>query len=104
LREQGTVVDLGFYQQGTNEVFLGKEFHHNRLRHICAQIGDVPRHQKPGWDKLRLAKETVAFLSDNEKVFADELISHIFPFSQAQEAFDRLSQRDPEMFQVLLTP
>ena len=55
LREQGTVVDLGFYQQGASNVLFGKEFHHNRLRHICAQIGAIPRGQHGHWTKRRLS-------------------------------------------------
>ena len=38
LRPQCTVIDLGFYQGGAPEVRFGEVFHHNGLRHVCAQI------------------------------------------------------------------
>jgi threonine dehydrogenase-like Zn-dependent dehydrogenase len=104
LREQGTVIDLGFYQQGANEVLLGKDFHHNRLRHICAQIGAIPRHQQANWNKQRLAAETIDFLLGHSDDFKQNLITHTMPFSAAQEAFDRLSNRDPDVLQVVLQP
>jgi threonine dehydrogenase-like Zn-dependent dehydrogenase len=104
LREQGTVVDLGFYQQGTNQVFLGKEFHHNRLRHICAQIGALPRHQQGAWDKSRLSHETINFLQKHGETLKEHLITHIVPFEKTQEMFERLAERDPEVLQVVLQP
>jgi threonine dehydrogenase-like Zn-dependent dehydrogenase len=104
LREQGTVIDLGFYQQGTANVFLGKEFHHNRLRHICAQIGGTPRHQQPFWTRPQLAKETIKFLHEYGAALKEHAITHQMPFSQAQDAYDRLLHRDHSMLQVVLHP
>lgn len=104
LREQGTVVDLGFYQQGANQVFLGKEFHHNRLRHVCAQIGALPRHQQSAWDKARLSQETVKFLQEHGEAMKEHLITHVVPFEKTQEMFERLAERDPEVLQVVLKP
>jgi NADPH:quinone reductase-like Zn-dependent oxidoreductase len=103
LREQGTVVDLGFYQGGAGGVWFGREFHHNRLRHVCAQIGAVPRRQRGGWDKRRLVAETVSCLLDQQRAFL-ELITHDVPFSQGQQVFDRLAARDPAVLQVVLHP
>jgi D-arabinose 1-dehydrogenase-like Zn-dependent alcohol dehydrogenase len=104
LRPYGTVVDLGFYQQGTNQVLLGKEFHHNRLRHVCSQIGGMPFHQKDQWDRKRLSRETIAFLQDHGAELKEHLITNVEPFEKAQEIFDRLAARDPSMLQVVLTP
>lgn len=104
LREQGTVVDLGFYQQGTNQVFLGKEFHHNRLRHICAQIGAIPRQQQNVWSRPKLSEETVKFLQTHGQTLKETLVTHVLPFAKAQEAYERLAQRDPDMLQVVLQP
>lgn len=43
LRPQGTVIDLAFYQGGSEALRLGEEFHHNGLTIRCAQINRVPR-------------------------------------------------------------
>jgi|GEM_PF-275345 len=103
LREQGTVVDLGFYQHGAAEVRFGREFHHNRLRHVCAQIGAVPRAQRQHWTKRRLAEETISCLAHQQDAFLG-LITHDLPFSRGQWAFERLAARDPSMLQVILHP
>jgi threonine dehydrogenase-like Zn-dependent dehydrogenase len=104
LREQGTVVDLGFYQQGAPLLHMGKEFHHNRLRHVCAQIGALPRWQQKEWDKPRLSHETIAFLQDHGAQLKETLITHIVPFSKTQEVMDALANRDPAYLQVVLHP
>lgn len=104
LRAHGTVIDLGFYQQGTNQVFLGKEFHHNRLRHVCAQIGGMPLAQQAEWNRKRLSQETISFLQKHGQALKENLITHVMPFDKAQEVFERLAARDPEMIQVVLEP
>ncbi|HSX30107.1 MAG TPA: zinc-binding dehydrogenase [Candidatus Saccharimonadales bacterium] len=104
MREQGVVIDMGFYQQGAGQVQFGKEFHHNRLRHLCAQIGAMPRHQAHQWDRVRLAHETITFLQEHGDFLKQHLITHVLPFSKAQEAYDHLAERDPKMLQVVLRP
>ncbi|HSH18206.1 MAG TPA: zinc-binding alcohol dehydrogenase [Candidatus Saccharimonadales bacterium] len=104
LKVQGTVIDLGFYQQGAHDVFLGKEFHHNILRHVCAQIGKVPYHQQGPWNRQRLSEETIAFLREQGGMLKRHLITHEIPFSKAQQMFERLEQRDPTIMQAVLFP
>jgi threonine dehydrogenase-like Zn-dependent dehydrogenase len=102
LEPQGAVVDLGFYQGGADRVLLGREFHHNGLRHVCAQIGRVPRPLAGAWDRRRLASETVAFLQAEGGRVREHLITHRFPFAEAQRAFDLLSDGGKDALQVVL--
>lgn len=102
LREQGSVIDLGFYQQGASNVLFGKEFHHNRLRHICAQIGAIPRGQKGHWTKRELSKTTIDFLIEHDELLKEHIITHVVPFNEADDIFKRLSNRDPEVLQAIL--
>ena len=104
LKEQGSVIDLGFYQQGASNVQFGKEFHHNRLRHICAQIGAIPRGQHGPWTKKRLSEVTIQFLQDHEQLLKDHVITHVVPFAEADDIFRRLSERDPAVLQAILRP
>ncbi len=91
LAPQCPVIDLGFYQEGAGAVQFGREFHHNGLKHICAQIGRVPRKLAPHWDRRRLAAQTLDFLqSDGDKI-KQHLFTHRFPFQRAQDAFELLS-------------
>jgi hypothetical protein len=104
LRPQGTVIDLGFYQGGAPNVLFGEAFHHNGLRHICAQIRRVPRRLAATWDRRRLSLETIRFLRDCGAAVRDHLITHVVPFSQAQEIYDALDAGQPNLIQAVLYP
>jgi threonine dehydrogenase-like Zn-dependent dehydrogenase len=102
LRPQGTVIDLGFYQAGSPDLSLGHEFHHNGLRHICAQIFRVPRRLRGTWDRGRLAAETTRFLQRHGDAIRRHLITDVVPFTQAQRAYDLLAGDSPRAMQVVL--
>lgn len=104
LRVQGTVIELGFYQANATHVLFGKEFHHNRLRHVMAQIGGMPRDQKHLWSRQRLSQETISFLQAHGADMKKHLITHVVPFSHAQGIFERLAARDHSLLQVVLHP
>lgn len=51
VRRLGTVVAVGFYQGDATGLRLGEEFHHNGVRVVCGQIGNV--HPGETWQTLR---------------------------------------------------
>jgi hypothetical protein len=91
LAPQRAVIDLGFYQAGAPSVQFGREFHHNGLKHICAQIERVPRKLSAHWDRRRLAAQTLELLQSDGEAIKEHLITHRFRFDEAQSAFDLLS-------------
>ena len=104
LRPQATVVDLGFYQGGAPNLHLGEAFHHNGLRHICAQIRRVPRRLVGTWNRHRLAAETIAFLRERGPAVREHLITHVVPFEQAQQVYDALDAGQSNLVQAVLFP
>ena len=102
LRPQCAVIDLGFYQGGAGNLMLGREFHHNGLKHICAQIYRVPRLLAGAWNHRRLAETTLSFLQNRGAAVKSELITHVLPFRDAQQAFDLLSHDGEQALQVVL--
>jgi hypothetical protein len=103
LQPQAAVIDLGFYQGGADRVLLGREFHHNGLKHVCAQIGRAPRKLAAAWDRRRLGAETIAFLRAEGGRVREHLITHTFPFEEAQKAFDLLAdETQKDALQVVL--
>jgi NADPH:quinone reductase-like Zn-dependent oxidoreductase len=102
LRPQCAVVDLGFYQGGSPNLSLGHEFHHNGLRHLCAQIFRVPKRLRGAWDRGRLAAETIRFLQRQGDAVREHLITDVIPYSQAQRAYDLLAGPSPRAMQVVL--
>lgn len=53
VRRQGLVVAVGFYQGDASGLRLGEEFHHNGVRVVCGQIGNL--HPSVTWASLRQA-------------------------------------------------
>ncbi|HEX2036362.1 MAG TPA: zinc-binding alcohol dehydrogenase [Chloroflexota bacterium] len=104
LRPQSTVIDLGFYQGGAPHVLFGEAFHHNGLRHICAQIRRVPRRLSGTWNRQRLALETIAFLHDRGAAIREHLVTHQAPFSQAQAIYEALDEGRQDVLQAVLFP
>lgn len=95
------VIAAGFYQGEARGVFLGHEFHHNRIQIISSQIsGSAPRlaHR---WDRLRL-NQTVIQLQAQQKINLTRLISHTFDAPQAAEAFRLLDEHAADAVQVVL--
>lgn len=102
---RGMVVALGFYQGDGAALRLGEEFHHNRVRLICAQIGALPEHLR-----RRDAEYAAASLSDEVlrlavagQVRLGDLVSHIVPVEQIGKAVDLAMGRPNEALQVALS-
>jgi len=95
------VVVLGFNQGGADKLYLGDEFHHNRIQLICSQIGGVAPQLSSRWDRIRLI-QTVLGLQESGKLDLMPLITHIKPFHQAQAAYKLLDEKPDEALQVVL--
>lgn len=95
------MVVSGFFQGDGKELFLGEEFHHNRIDLVCSQISGVNPKLDHRWNRSRL-DQTIMKLQLQKKVDFVQLISHTFPAKQAQEAFALLDEKPAEVLQVVL--
>jgi 2-desacetyl-2-hydroxyethyl bacteriochlorophyllide A dehydrogenase len=95
------VVTLGFFQGAASHLYLGEEFHHNRINIVCSQIAGVDPELSYRWDRLRLAQTAIQFQAQG-KLNLQPLISHILPFRQAAEAFHLLDEEPGKTLQVVL--
>jgi threonine dehydrogenase-like Zn-dependent dehydrogenase len=101
LRPQGTVIDLAFYQGGADALRLGEEFHHNGLTIRAAQIGRVPRDLSFGWNKQRLARETVALLRAEGAAIREHMITDVVPFDNAPAFLADLVEKRRDFIQIV---
>jgi 2-desacetyl-2-hydroxyethyl bacteriochlorophyllide A dehydrogenase len=97
----GRVVAAGFYQGDGVGLRLGDEFHHNRVRLICSQIGGVPPDVAGRWDQKRL-NQTFLRLAVDRRVDPVALVSHVIAVEEAAAAFRMLDRRPHEALQVVL--
>jgi 2-desacetyl-2-hydroxyethyl bacteriochlorophyllide A dehydrogenase len=95
------VVVSGFFQGNPSGLFLGEEFHHNRITLVCSQIGGVAREIDHRWNRLRM--DTVIMALQREgKVDFRSLITHRFPARELQTAYDLLDTHPEDAGQVVL--
>jgi 2-desacetyl-2-hydroxyethyl bacteriochlorophyllide A dehydrogenase len=95
------VVVAGFMQGDGHGLFLGEEFHHNRIQLVCSQIGGLNSSLDHRWDRMRL-DSTAMKLQAEGRVDFGKLVSHTFKISEAQEAFDLLTNNPNDALQVVL--
>lgn len=92
----------GFMQGEGKGLYLGEEFHHNRVALVAAQISGVQPALQHRWNEYRLASTAIQ-LAVEGKLDVTSLISHTLPLSEAGEAFKMLDERPQDALQVVLS-
>ena len=97
VRRRGSVVAVGFYQGDAVGLVLGDEFHHNGIRIVCGQIGNI--HPSMSWDLLR--SRTLEFALARQLMLGG-LPRLTLPVEEAARGFAAL-QQPADVLQVALT-
>ena len=95
------VVALGFIQGEAKGLYLGEEFHHNRINIVCSQISGIAPELQHRWNRLRLV-QTFMGLAAQGKVQLRPLITHTAPPAQAPELFRLLDEQPAEVMQAVI--
>lgn len=102
---QGTVVALGFYQGEGEALRLGEEFHHNRVRLLCAQIGALAPHlhrHDPEYQFPTLVDEVLRLAVSGAVRFGD-LVTHVMPIDEVARGVAQASGGSASTLQVALS-
>lgn len=97
VRRHGSVVAVGFYQGDATGLMLGDEFHHNGVRIVCGQIGNV--HPSTTWEGLRTR---IGQLAVDGQVILGGLPRLTLPVEEAARGFAAI-QPPGDVLQVALT-
>ena len=93
VRVGGTVCSAGFYQGESHGLWLGREWHHNRLTmvvpHGCGW-GHEPRDY-PGWTSQR-ASDTIVSLMRKGKLTAPGLIQPVVSIEEGPDVFRQIKE------------
>jgi len=95
------VVAMGFFQGAAQGLFLGEEFHHNRINVVCSQISGVDPELKYRWDKPRLWRAAIQLQADGLLNLLP-LITHTAPFERAAELFRALDETPDQVLQAVI--
>ena len=97
-RVGGLVCSAGFYQGEAQGLFLGREWHHNRLTmivpHGCG-FGHEPRDY-PYWDSQR-AFRTILSMMRQGRLNCRGLINRVYPLEAATQVFEHVRQQPDEL-------
>ena len=97
VKRRGLVVAAGFYQGDAIGLRLGDEFHHNGIRVICGQIGNI--HPAHSWESLRA--RSIDLCETGAVVFGG-LPRSTVPVEGITAGIESLS-RPEEVLQVVIT-
>lgn len=96
------VVAVGFYQGPAPNLFLGEEFHHNRVDVIASQFSGVAPSLQHRWNRHRLNASFLTMLAAG-RLTLEPLITHVRPFGDAPELFALLDEHPEKALQVVLS-
>jgi threonine dehydrogenase-like Zn-dependent dehydrogenase len=95
------VVALGFYQGEASGLFLGEEFHHNRISIVCSQIGGISAELQHRWSRARLIQTFMRLAYDGAARPAD-LVTHRVPVSEAADLLRCIDESPAAVLQAVL--
>lgn len=97
----GRVVCSGFMPGSADGLFLGEEFHHNRINIVGSQINGLAPHLTYRWDRIRM-EQTIMKLQQTGQIDLKSLITHRVQLDQVAQAFDRLHRGAEPSLQVVM--
>jgi 2-desacetyl-2-hydroxyethyl bacteriochlorophyllide A dehydrogenase len=95
------VVVLGFYQGEASGLYLGEEFHHNRITLVCSQIGGLSPDLQHRWDRARLVR-TFMHMAFDGSVRCSDLVTHRVPVSEAASLFALIDTQPAAVLQAVI--
>jgi threonine dehydrogenase-like Zn-dependent dehydrogenase len=95
------LVAMGFFQGEAKGLYLGEEFHHNRINLVGSQIFGTDPELKYRWDELRLAQTAIRLQAEGV-LNLRPLITHVEPFERAAVLFDLLDRAPEQVMQAVI--
>jgi threonine dehydrogenase-like Zn-dependent dehydrogenase len=95
------VVAMGFFQGEATALYLGEEFHHNRINIVGSQIFGTDPELTYRWDQLRLAQTAIRLQAEG-MLNLRPIITHLQPFDCAQELFETLDRTPEHVVQAVI--
>ena len=97
---QSTVVTVSFYSSNEGKgLYLGEEFHHNRIKLVSSQAAGVNPELSARWNAQRKIESAVELLP---KLKLENMLTTFFDFDDASKAYDKVDKHPEEDIQVVL--
>ncbi len=99
----GRVVTVSFYQGSGSALKLSEEWHHNRITMLSSMpVWENPNRDYPLWDSDRLEATTLNLMQIKE-ITVEGLITPIYPFEKAIEAYELIDKHPEKCIKLGIT-
>lgn len=95
----GTICMVSFYGKDATGLYLGDEFHVNRLTLISVRAETLPGRDAPVWDLKRLVDLALSWLVSG-RMRTEGIISPIVDFADSAEAYRAIDERPEESIKL----
>ncbi len=95
----GRIIVGSWYGAKQAALDLGGHFHRSRMRIVSSQVSTLAPEHVGRWDKARRLKTAWEHVA---RVRPSRFITHLFPATQAHEAYRLIAQHPEQTIQVLL--
>jgi 2-desacetyl-2-hydroxyethyl bacteriochlorophyllide A dehydrogenase len=96
---EGRVVVVSWYGTKRADLALGGDFHRKRLTLKSSQVSNLEPSLIPRWTILRRRELAASYLNE---LSLNELISDVYPFDRAAEAYRKIDEHPDEVVQLAL--
>lgn len=95
----GLVVPLAFYEGDARGLFLGEEWHMNRITMRSSRSISDPNRDHPMWHSKRIADYAFQLLREG-RLSVEGLVSPIVPFDECADAYRRIDEAPGESIKL----
>ncbi len=95
----GTVCMVSFYGKDASGLYLGDEFHINRLNLISVRAESLPGRDAPVWDLARLVDLALSWLISG-RMRTDGIVTPIVDFADSAAAYRAIDERPEESIKL----
>jgi threonine dehydrogenase-like Zn-dependent dehydrogenase len=95
----GTVAMVSFYGKDATGLYLGDEFHVNRLNLISVRAETLPGRDAPVWNLQRLVDLALSWLASG-RMRTEGIITPIVSFDESAEAYRAIDERPEESIKL----
>ena len=99
LAHEGTLLIASWFGSKPVQLPLGGVFHRRRLTIRSTQVSTIPARMSATWTVARRRAETAALLPE---LPLGELCTHVFPFTNAADAFRAVDENAPGLMHAVL--
>jgi 2-desacetyl-2-hydroxyethyl bacteriochlorophyllide A dehydrogenase len=99
LAHEGMLLIASWFGSKPVQLPLGGAFHRRRLTIRSTQVSTIPARMSATWTVARRHAETAALLPE---LPLDELCTHVFPFTNAADAFRAVDENAPGLMHAVL--